>query len=528
MAAPLTTHARIQRMSEPWSLSRSFSMLVAFALAIVLGSWAASGQYENLILFSVWFAAVMIILFVQDYWWSPIFIITALSLTTLALGFPMGGMEIGVVILALTFPIKLAMKTLRKAEPEMDPGILFWLLLTYVVTHAIVILIYNKIDGAPQLRNIVKSYYICITPLVFYFLLVRYCHLRTIRRTIVFLFFTLLFTVAVSLVTELLGLTIEPFSDLRITVGWLDHFGATAILRYNALYLFTGSLAFWPTAKTSVQRFLLAFAVILGGFGVLAGSGRIPTAICLISGIFYASVRGKIWLAIPFIVAGAMVSATITALPDFYFNLPENIQRSLAPLNFSYQGAEVNADLQGSDDWHKVLRDRSIPYWFQDTTSFWLGHGFKSWDPTITKDNENATSEHMVELAVEMGATENMFSCITNIYGLAGLILYGAFLIHLSWTLFRGSRLAPPGSDARAMCEFSLVNLLPTIIFCPYYGYAPHQDLFYFSLGIVAARPYLAKSILKPAQAAAASVPAFARPAFAEQGALRARRFRKV
>ena len=511
----MTTHARLERMSEPWSLSRSFSMLVTFALAVLLGTWAASGEMENLILFSVWFAAVMIILFVQDYWWSPMLVICALSLSTMALGFPLGGMEIGVVILALTFPIKLAMKTLRKAEPEMAPGLLFWLLFAYVVIHAITILIYNKIDGAPQLRNIVKCYYVCITPLVFYFLLVRYCHLRTVRPTIIFLFFTLLFTVAVSMVTVLFDLDIEPFSDLRITVGWLDHFGAMGILRYNALYLFTGCIAFWPTVRSGPQRFLMAFGIVLGAVGVLAGSGRISTMVCVLAGVFFALIRGRLWLAIPFMVIAAAVSASITMDPDLYFQLPATVQRSIAPLNFSYQGAEVNADLAGSDEWHKVLRDRSIPYWMMDTTSFWLGHGFKSWDPTITKDQQDVSSEHMIDLAVEMGATENMFSCITNIYGLVGLILYGAFLISLAWTLYRGSRLAPAGSDARALCEFSFVNLVPTILFAYYYGYAPHQDVFYYALGIIAARPYLAKSILKSSNATA--VPAFARPAFAEQ-----------
>jgi hypothetical protein len=71
IAAPLTTRARIERISEPWALNRSFAIAGTLVLAMILGSWVASGEFENLILVGVWFAAVMIIVFVQDYWWSP-------------------------------------------------------------------------------------------------------------------------------------------------------------------------------------------------------------------------------------------------------------------------------------------------------------------------------------------------------------------------------------------------------------------------------------------------------------------------
>ncbi|HEX4084785.1 MAG TPA: hypothetical protein VHY22_07740, partial [Chthoniobacteraceae bacterium] len=339
----MNAHARLERMSEPWALSRSFAILGAFVLAILLGGWAASGQFENLILFCVWFAAVMIILFVQDYWWSPMLIITSLSLTTMALGFPLGGTEIGVIILALTFPIKLAMKTLRKAEPEMKPGIIFWLLLGYVAVHAIVILAYNKIDGAPQLKNIVKSYYGDLTPLIFYFLLVRYCQLRTVRLTVILLYFTIMFTVVVSTFTILAGIDFQPFSDLRIAVGWLDHSGAVGILRLNAVYLFIGGIAFWPVMKSMPQKMVLGFGILLGTLGTLAGSGRISTMNCVLAGVFFAFIRRRLWLGIPFIVAAALTSAVITANPSFYLSLPQTIQRSIAPLNLSYQGAEANA-----------------------------------------------------------------------------------------------------------------------------------------------------------------------------------------
>ena len=100
-AASLNNRARLERISEPWSLNRSLAIAVTLVLAMVLGTWAAGGEFEKIILMGVWFAAVMIIVFVRDHWWSPALIITALSFGTTALGFPLSGLEIGMIILAL-------------------------------------------------------------------------------------------------------------------------------------------------------------------------------------------------------------------------------------------------------------------------------------------------------------------------------------------------------------------------------------------------------------------------------------------
>jgi hypothetical protein len=525
-AAPLSAHARIERISEPWALSRTIAVAVTLVLAMVFGSWIANGEFEYLILFAVWAAAVWIIIFVQDYWWSPMLIIMALGLGTTAAGTPLSGMEVGVVILALTFPVKIAMKTLRKAEPEMSPGFFYWVVLCFVALHFVIILIYNKIDGAPQLRNIVKSYYTFLTPLVFYGLLVRYCRLRTVRPTIDILFFTNLFVVAASIITLLAGISIPPLTGLHIGIGWLDFYGAMGTLRNGGPLLFAGAVAFWPVVRTAAGRSWLGAAIVIALFGTLVGSGRISVFCCIFSGASFAILRGKLWLALPVLLCTLLTSVLISASPDFYLGLPSLIQRSLAPLNFSVAGEEQNENLEGSNGWHKELRDRSFDYWTEDTTSFWLGHGFKSWDPTIDPSNQDAVDpEHMVELAIEMGATENMFSSITNIFGVAGLVVYGCFLGSVIVSLIKVCRLAPVGSDARALCEFSLVNLIPSIFLAFYAGTIPGPLLFFWTVGILAARPYLAER--KPAKAPAPERPAFARPAYAGQmPRLQPRRFR--
>jgi hypothetical protein len=492
--APLSSMARIERISEPWALNRTFAIIITFALAMLLGTWAASGEVEYIIIVAVWFGAVMVILFVRDYWWSPALVITAFSMSTTALGFPMSGMEIAVVIIGLTFPIKIAMKTLRKAEPEMECGPLFWTVLGYMAVHAVVIYFYNKIEGTPVLKNIIKAYYGALAPLVLYGLLIRYCHTRTVRPTVIVLFFTTLFVVTVSMFTQLSGISVDAFTGLHITLGWLDANGAMAILRISGPYLFIGSVAFWPAMRGGFPKFLVTLGVLIGAVGTMVGGGRLSLAICIAAGAFFAILRGKLWIAAPFILITGLIAAVIATNPDVLFDLPVNVQRALTPLNFSREETQVQETLGTSDDWHRDLRIRSFYYWTEDTTSFWLGHGYKSWDQTVSFIDPTAVfdQERVEQLAVEMGLTENMFSSTTNVLGATGLFLYLCFLCHIGWLLIKGIRRSPARSEARAMCEFSLVNLAAAVLFCPFMGGVPALNLIFWQLGILAARPYLA------------------------------------
>jgi hypothetical protein len=107
-----------------------------------------------------------------------------------------------------------------------------------------------------------------------------------------------------------------------------------------------------------------------------------------------------------------------------------------------------------------------------------------------------------------MGATENTFNAITNIFGFAGLVLYGSFMVQLGLRTWKGRRLSPERSVERAMCEFSFVNLSIFVVLAPVIGGVPGINLVYWALGVLAARPYLGK----PEKAAPpAPAPAFDR-----------------
>jgi hypothetical protein len=521
-AARLTTQAQLERISEPWSITRTVAVGLTLLAALVLGNWVANGEFSYMILLTVWLITVLIVVFVRDHWWSPALVITAISFKTYALGFPLTGLEIGVVILAITFPVKMAMKTLRKAEPEYGPGIFYWLLVTYVCVHAVVIIFYNKIDGVP-LKNIVKAYYSAITPLVFFGVLMRYCYTRTVKPAVYVIYFATAGAIFLAIVTTLLGLNIEPFSELQIDIDWLNVKGANGILRVATVYVFTGGIAFWPAVRSGLPRVLVGAITTMAAVGVLMSGGRLFVLSCIVASVYFAVIRGKLWLAIPTVVVTILVSGIMTLDPEVVYYFPESVQRGLAPLNFSEQKSEAQSTLEGSDQWHADLRNDSLTYWLADTNSIFLGHGFKSWDEGFSSDELVGAEdlERAKTLAIEMGLTENMFSAISNIFGAVGLVLYFGFLIQVAFRLWKGARLSPSGSAARALCEFSFVNLVTALGFCAFEGGTPGITLIYWMMGLLAARPYLAAAKSSKPVEVETEVPAFARPAFAAgKGAL--------
>jgi hypothetical protein len=489
---------QLERISEPWFMNKILAVIGALAFAMLLGWLAAGGQIEMLVLLAVWVSAVLVIVFVRDYWWAPALLVTAASLSTNAVGFRLTGLEVGMVVIAVTFPIKLAMKTLWPAKPKLDPGLFYWALLAFVIVHAIVIYFYSKINAEPGIKNIVKSYYGAIAPLVLYGMLIRYCDPKTVFRTVVILFGIWIVTTVIAIPVFLLGIEAPPLTELKINVDFTNADGAIGLLRWNGQSLFITAMAFWTAARSDRYRLLLVLVGALGIIATLLGGGRTCTFSCIVAGIFFAAVRRRLWLALPVIVLGAATVGICTVKPDILYSLPVTIQRSLTPFNFSETKTQAQEDVSASDEWHESLREESIPYWTQDTTSFWVGHGFKGWDEYLN-DPSNAEIDLRRTIAIQMGGTENMFNAVTNIFGLTGLVLYGAFMLQLAVRLWKGRRLSPAGSVERAMCEYSFVNLVTCIGIAPLQGGVPNIILIYWALGVLAARRYLVEP--EPAKA---------------------------
>jgi hypothetical protein len=483
------------QLGETQSMNFWIGLLGGLAVAVLFGWVVGAGKIEAFILMAVWFLAAFVIVFIHDYWWAPLILITALSFKTYALGFAMTGLEIGMVILALTVPVKLAIRTLTPAKPKLEPGLIFWMLLLYTSLHFVVIYHYSKMEGIGQLKNMIKAYYQALVPLAVYWLLIKYCHTRTVKPVMQALIGIYFVVVLVAIPIILLGIQVPPFTQLRIQVDWADAMSAFGAQRQNAPLLFIISIAFWPALRTLLPRLFLSMCMVVALAGTVVSAGRAATGGCLAALGILCLIRKKFVLLSLAAASVVALSAVITANPEVLHALPDQVHRALVILNFSEQTTSIQDTTDLSDQWHEDLRKDSIPYWFQDLKSFFLGHGFKSWDESYTmRQDYGADYFRAKTMAIQMGRTENSFSAITNIFGLIGLLLYVGLLVHMAKELWWGHKLAPPFSYERANCEFSLTYLLLTLVFFPFFGGVPNINLIFFQLGILAVRPYLAEA----------------------------------
>ena len=309
-------------------------------------------------------------------------------------------------------------------------------------------------------------------PLMLFGMLMRYCHARTVFRTATMIFGVWIFTTIISIIVVLLNFQFEHLLALKISLDFADALSAAGGLRSAGPYLLISAIAFWPVARSGRVRLLLLFSGLLGILGAMFGAGRTATFSCIIAGMFFAVARRRLWVAMPVLAGAILVAGLVTIDPGFVEKLPEQVQRALEPLNFSEEKTQVQASVSESDRWHQELRTDSLAYWNYDTVSFFLGHGYKAWDESLS-DPTAGDFDIRKRVAVEMGLTENMFSSVTNIFGLAGLVLYSAFLLWLAWLLWRARQACPERSVERALSEFSFVTLLTAIILIPIAGGPP-------------------------------------------------------
>ncbi len=90
-------------------------------------------------------------------------------------------------------------------------------------------------------------------------------------------------------------------------------------MRQTTIFLFIGSIAYWPAVKANRARFVLASTTVMSATGALLSGGRITVATCIAGAFFFALVRKRIWLALPAIIVTMLISATITVKPEILY-----------------------------------------------------------------------------------------------------------------------------------------------------------------------------------------------------------------
>lgn len=464
---------------------------IAAVTAVYLGMLIGGSEIQELLVIGLAIALLGLLAFVGDYWWAPLLLISALTFRTNFLGFMMTGIDIGIVVLAVLLPMKMAVRRLQVAQPVIRLGLAFWLLLGYLIAHAIIIVVYNKFQGVP-LKNIIKAYYGTISPLIFYALLMRYCRPSTVKPVATWMFLMYAFVAAVCIPVILSGAQLPIIGWRHFMFDWTQASAAVGAARAYAPLLLAAAIAFWPASRRFLVRCLLLGAICIAIAAALTSAGRTTTALCFAEVAIFALLRRKLWL-VPVVAACLIVlSFAISTNPNALYATPTPVHRALTPFNLSDHQTDIQRSTNLSDKWHEDLRKDSLTYWTSDLGAFLVGHGFKAWDESLNLDpNFTRYYDDAKNLAVQMGRTENALNSVANIFGIVGLVLYGWLGVHLFSELRRAQKLAPQRSFARSLCDFSIVSLVAFAVFAPLAGGPPGMSIIYWQLGLLASRKFL-------------------------------------
>jgi hypothetical protein len=469
-------------------------LFIGLVTAAYLGTLIGGSETTTLLSIALGLLCVGVLAFVGNYWWAPLVLISALTFRTNFLGFMMTGIDIGVVVLAVLLPLKLAVRRLSPVEPPLKLGLTFQLLFAFVVTHAVVIVLYNKFQGVP-LKNIVKAYYSVLAPLAFCWLLVRYCKPRTVRPVAFWTLATYTFVLAVSIPVIWFDLYLPLLNSRHFLFDWTYSGVAIGTGRSYGPILLAGMVAIWPAVRSPFGKAAVGIALLIAMLGSLVSASRVVISVCLVEIAVFCLLRRRFWVIAPLIVTVAVTTATISNNPDVLYAVPTTIHRTLTPFNLSSHHTSIQNSTELSNEWHEDLRRESLTYWTSDLGAFVVGHGFKAWDESLSNDpGFTRYYEDAKRLAVQMGRPENAVNSITNIFGLAGLLLYVAFLWQLYRRLIRQWRTLQSATYAKSICEFSIVTLVAYVLFSAWAGNIPGTNLIYFLLGLLVSRGKDARS----------------------------------
>lgn len=481
-----------ETVETPGRFSAIVGGLAGLMIAVVYGLMIGGTELSTVAAISAALVFIFLLVVAGEFWWALLVLATASGLRTSEFGFRMTGFEIGFVAVVAATLIRMALRSMKKYRPPVGLGLPFWALALYLVLHAALVVTHEKFTDPLALKNIVRGYYSVVAPLAFFSLLGFYCHPRTVKPVILALLGVMIATTVFAIPIWLFGLNLTLPEEIPVGFAWLDSNESGGVLR-AAPILAVFAIALFPTARSLPRSWMIGGVFVLALLAATLSSGRLALASVMLVSVLFLGLNRK-WGACALGALGVgMLVIVATNYPEWIDKLPKTAQRAISPMNLAHSHLKDETSL--SDRWHEELRKESFDYWTETWVTFLFGHGYGRWDSSLSGDEMwHRDFDYAKKLAIQMGKTENVFSSITNIFGLTGLLLYAWFTFYLGKSLLHARSLAPPRSFEKAMCEVSIVYIAMFLILSPFAGGAPGWDLFYWQIGLLAARPLLAKS----------------------------------
>ena len=492
--------------------------------ALQAGNIIAEDGYGTILISLGALIGVIAVLTIRQYWWIPLFLITAIGFST-SVGFQLRGTDLAAMLALAALLAMVCMGQLKSKHAESNLGVCFYILLLYVGTHAMLYGLQNYYSGDTQFKNIVKAYYGAFMPLVIIWLMDRYAHEKGMKGVILVGIILSVILGIFALVMHLTGYSLPLISGGVLDFSWASAEGAMGYLRWVILPLLMLAICMVSCRSMSpgskiFYRVSIGILIPLNVFG----GGRVALLSLLLFLVIWFGIRRK-WQQL--IIMGWITMLAVTALVVMGHtidartlqNMPEsfkNVQRAVSIFLPANQQNDDDTMTEGSNKWHEDLVKGSWDYAMKEPLTMIFGNGYKGWDDSIDVSmfTFGAAYESAVQMAIRMGASETLFFSALAIFGWLGVVLYYAFMIELLRRSLRVIHLCPQGTMARSLCEFSFCSILVTIIVSPIGGAIPSYSLIYWMLGFTAAEPYLmgraksSRSTMPPMHLALTSQPA--------------------
>ena len=479
-------------------------VLIGLWAAFMLGNMIAADDYTKVVLNTLAVVSVIAILTIRRYWWIPIFMIGVFSIASEAPGFKLEGTDVMSVFAFGCLVAMFCMKQLRTNATEHNLGIFFYLLLIYILGHAVLYGVDNYFNGDTQFKNIAKRYYITLMPLILIWCMDRFAYQKGIRRTLDWMIIlTIIFSIA-GVFVLLFDIPIPGISGTALSFAWANTDLVAGYLRWTIMpVLFLSLCLISSVPPKSGRRFFYSAAFWIMLPAVFCGGGRMALVMVLLFVVTWLAIRRKFkevvfgaWLML--MAAGGLLILGHSIDARKLQELPKPLQSVERAISIFLPADQVNQGevMTGlSDQWHQDLATGSWDYANEDYKSMIFGHGFKGWDDSIDINmfTYGAAYESAVKIAIRMGASETLFFSTLAIFGWVGVVLFYGFMIELMRRNLKVRKLCPEGSLGRSLCEFSFCLILVTLLVSPLTGAIPSYNIIFWMIGFLAAEPYLAK-----------------------------------
>ena len=480
-------------------------MLLGFYGAYSAGQTLGEGDFSHVIFYILMIIWVLAALTVRHLWWIPLFWSLALGLSSSAGGFKMSDTDMAGMFSLSCILAMACMNNLSAKKSEMNLGVFFYLTLLYVALHSIVFCVDNYFGGDTQFKNIAKLYYGALFPLIFLLLMDRYAQPKGMSVAVNSIVLMTFFLTLVGIIMKFTGYSIRWLTTDIAYFIWAGDESSTGYLRWTVLPILMMSICIRSTAVTAAQKGFNAMAVAIFFLALIYGGGRSSLLGGIIFFVPWLAIRGKWrqvftsgWLLI--VVCALLFIIGHTIDKNQLENLPksvQSIQRSFS-IFFPTENSE-NLHMEGSDAWHKDLREGSWDYAHQEMNTIVIGNGFKGWDDSINMAMFTFGEAYYsaVKIAIRMGASETLFFSTLAIFGWVGVLLYFGFMIEMMRRYVKVLKFCPKGTLAHALCEFSFCNIFVTMVISPIAGSIPSYNMIFWIIGFIAAKPYLGTKLLR-------------------------------